>query len=568
MDNILPTAPRGDTPNHKLSNLGAWNPEKADGTNPNNIPYGLGVTTFDPAVDNRFVVNEPPVNEPNKRDLRPIYHAHDPSPLSAEMRGQAAVGKISLPDVNDDDSNPIYKPPRPKPESDEVILSIFNLSKSLMDTFIQRAGSIKSFGLKPRMQRQHNITAKASSKKEKDGFAQAKPVSILFGSPTQLSVVMSGRHEIRTVDFQPGPIGMEVEDVLNRLMCTRLLPDSQAEPHAYLVDAEIIAINGFRVITLDEFREEVTCSQRKGKVSIMCVCYRKGKTKIDGFYAQLVAQRKNVKSLFSGLLAGGLDSDHQHDISLTESDNKDDDDEEDSDEDEEEGGGAEAKAEGKEVDSLDEEAEEETDAKADAKESHARHSDRNGSKSMDDKDTKGFYDEEGDEEEEGEEEEEKKAAELSSDEDSDDDHEANTTSIRKKRVDYSHKMEKDGDEEEELMVIAKGHRNVPAAVDDMDSDLGFMDFAEEKEAVEEKGTDVIDEEQEGSEEDVDQVPIDNLALSSTTTVSEVLDTWDYATALDVEETVPFSRMVCVPPLFRKSIVSRTTIVHITIIPYP
>mgnify|MGYP007000094674 len=70
--------------------------------------------------------------------------------------------------VNDDDSNPIYKPSRPRPESDQVLLYIFNLSKLIMATFIQRAGSIKSFGLKPKMQRQHNITAKASSKKEKE----------------------------------------------------------------------------------------------------------------------------------------------------------------------------------------------------------------------------------------------------------------------------------------------------------------------------------------------------------------------------------------------------------------
>ena len=117
----------------------------------------------------------------------------------------------------------------------------------------------------------------------------------------------------------------------------------------------------------------------------------------------------------------------------------------------------------------------------------------------------------------------------------------------------------DNQEEEVAMQKAMVNSLVPFAEE--------LDFAEEKEVVEEKGADVIDEEQEseGEEEDLDQVPIDNLTLSPTTTVGDIIDTWDYATALDVEETVPFSRVVCVPPLFRKSVVSRSlSILHMTV----
>ena len=141
---------------------------------------------------------------------------------------------------------------------------------------------------------------------------------------------MSGKHEARDFHFSPGSIGMQIEVKFDRLICTHVLPASQAEIYKdSLMGAEIVAVNGLRVLNLEDFSESVVDANNFGKITITAVTFKEGKT-IEHFYAQFMASKKaTVKSLFSGLLSGGVDEDHQHGMELPTASNDDDDDDED-----------------------------------------------------------------------------------------------------------------------------------------------------------------------------------------------------------------------------------------------
>ena len=96
-----------------------------------------------------------------------------------------------------------------------------------------------------------------------------------------------------------------------------------------LMGAEIVAVNGLRVLNLEDFQESVVDANNFGKITITAVTFKEGKT-IEHFYAQFMASKKaTVKSLFSGLLSGGVDEDHQHGMELPTASNDDDEDDDD-----------------------------------------------------------------------------------------------------------------------------------------------------------------------------------------------------------------------------------------------
>jgi len=204
------------------------------------------------------------------------------------------------------------------------------------------------------MQCTRNLSSFASNKAT-DGVDRTPPMSVLLATVERVSVTVTFRHELRSFDFMPGPIGLEVQYKYCRLLCTNVIPDSQASRFTELLDgAEVVAVNGRRVISLQDFQDAVVDAHTFGRVTITAACYKKGKEKLEKFYEHISGKSRSVaKSLFSGLLAG-LDGGHQHDVggmlSVTTKDTEDDEDGtipsfRDDDEDEDEGQGEEEEEE-------------------------------------------------------------------------------------------------------------------------------------------------------------------------------------------------------------------------------
>ena len=155
------------------------------------------------------------------------------------------------------------------------------------------------------MQCTRNLSTFATNKAT-DGVDRSHPLSVLFATVERVSVTVTFRHELRAFDFVPGPIGMEIEYKFGRLLCTNVMPNSQASTFAELLEgSEIVAVNGRRVISLQDFQCAVVDAHAFGKVTITAACYKRGKKKLDKFYEHLSSKNSSVaKSLFSGLLAG------------------------------------------------------------------------------------------------------------------------------------------------------------------------------------------------------------------------------------------------------------------------
>ncbi len=543
MDNLLPL-PEGKTAAtapKKLSDHLSWHPEKADPRDNANIPFGLmdvkdGVNEYEV----KYGLNEPPLAAPNKRNLDNIAYDKEvtPSPLGALHRGEAEPAMIAMP-KSDDLSLSSSRSLRARAAPDnEIYVSVSNLMPDIIDAYMQRAGSISTYGLRPNMQCNYNLSQRVSAIDAKP--STSTPLSVLLSPMEKVCVTMTARHALRSFHFVPGPIGMEIEFKYDRLICTKILPNSQASVHsAVLLNTEIVSVNGLRVTSLTDFQNAVIDATEYGEVTITAVAFKVGKV-IDNFHAQFTAAKKEVvKSLFGGLLQGGVDADHSHGMELPTA--KDD---SDSDSDRSSSGSS----------SSGEEEEEKEERKGGEAEGGASGRVPGGDPKpiiAESKDDEGV---------EGEDEDRLGAFSGSQDSDSDsDDDDDNITSIRQKPISSSpfgsNKAEaKTGpmmaDEDGDQLMMAKSQRRDAGDLDDKEGTLEDFKFP---------GEDLVDDEKDEEDDETEMGDsITELGSSSLVSVEKIIDkdmeveTWNYATALDVEELVPYSRLVCVPDTFMRS----------------
>jgi len=555
MNNLLPSyVGRADAPSESFTKLSSWKPEQADARNPKNVPYGLGVDLADELFEKKYLANEPAQSDHNHRNLKAI-HDVDPSPLSFSQRGEAEVSHIAMPKLPEESTTTLMNRARKVPKELPLLLSVSNLHENVcIDLFMQRAGGVRDFVLQPDMQCTRNLSSFASA--AQDGVESGPPMSVLLATVERVSVTVTFRHELRSFDFQPGPIGMEVEYKFGRLLCTNVLSRSQASQYADLLDnAEVVAVNGRRVISLPNFQQAVVDAHSFGRVTITAACYKRGKDKLDKFYEQISGSRHSkAKSLFSGLLAG-LDA--QHDVagalSVTTKDTEDDDgtipsarvgEEE---EEEEEGGGVSRTDEQRGKEKV-----KDMRHVADAKDVYyPPHPGSRGEES-------GFSSKEGS----------RPATSQSkyTSEDSDDSDTDNITSIRKHKPNVpssnSNKLQAkqqqakssydskgladDEDEDGGMMVSHRSERKLHEEEEEEEEGLGGHSFEQQLS---------LDASEEGSAAIMSGFEVISAACNveaGDANDAESFEEWDYTTHLDVEEAVPFSRILCVPQLFQKS----------------
>jgi hypothetical protein len=154
-----------------------------------------------------------------------------------------------------------------------------------------------------------------SDTKAKRTDSRNAPLSVLFGAVSRISATITGHHEVKVFQFLPGPIGMEVEAMYNRLICSQIVPHSQASEYVHeLTGAEVLSVNGVRVLVLEDFRSAVVEAYSSGQVNIGVAAYRKSYHGKKDFAHFIGSTKTEFKSLLSNMMKSGIDKDHQHDI--------------------------------------------------------------------------------------------------------------------------------------------------------------------------------------------------------------------------------------------------------------
>lgn len=556
MNNLLPLA--AELTEEKLLRRGdaaaakSWQPSRAEASeDEKHVPWGLASTfTKDDGRGVRFLKAEPlPIADPNSRDVRDHYNVEDPSPLCSTERGIVTeTTKIALPKTSVlsfeggggsiTAASPLRKtrPPASK-EKDEVLeMQVTNLLEQCIEVYIQKSTSMQVSVLRPNMQCRRILSDTKKSVSSSDqitanGQSSTIPFSVLLGSVSKISTTITGRHEIKAFTFLPGPIGMEVEFMHSRLICSRVVPDSQAFQYENeLTGAEVLSVNGARVISLEDFQHRVIAAYETGSVIIGVAAYRSDFRGKKDFAHFIGAAKIEFKSLLSNIMKTGIDKDHQHDIGAQSKDDDDDD----------------------SVSSSSSGSSSEESAPL------ARRGVRNGGVEDDEKFSEEKNISESKEldrasakENQNQEKYEEKNDTADSESDQDDD---KIISIRKTTMYKPNYAGVDNDVEQGMIVQGRRGRG-----DEEENDLDFDDFAigefeEQQHVVPEQTLEVLED-----QEAADQAVIttaDHHTKQAGDDAQERKDStpaWDYTTALETEEALPFSVLVAVPAVFNGSL---------------
>ena len=328
MNNLLPRA-IGFT-DQGLAEKGnpakTWQPHRAVPTDDKNIPFGLdaAMTKLDGKGVRFLGGNSAPVADPNSRGVVPdLYSAKEPSPLCASERGKVTdVAHIAMPKGLQSFGGTIApteasttrrrEATDSKEKNEPLSLHLTNiLEKDGMEVYIQRASSMQMSVLHPNMQCARTLSDTKAMRTDR----RNAPLSVLFGAVSRISATITGHHEVKVFQFLPGPIGMEVEAVYNRLICSQIVPDSQASEYAHeLTGAEVLSVNGVRVLILEDFRSAVVEAYSSGQVNIGVAAYRQSYHGKRDFAHFIGSAKTEFKSLLSNMMKSGIDKDHQHDI--------------------------------------------------------------------------------------------------------------------------------------------------------------------------------------------------------------------------------------------------------------
>ena len=536
MNNLLPQLAHGLTEEklvQKANPARTWQPRRADPADDKNIPFGLDAAmTKDVHEGARYAVGGAlPLDAPNNRGVvSDMYNSVDPSPLSGPERGAAPdAAHIAMPKsvlsfsggtsaAAATSSRRTQSAADSKESSEPLTLHITNLlGKECMDIYIQRPTSMQASVLRPKMQCSRTLSdTRAKTPKNTESRASGSPLSILFGAVSRISAIITGRHEVQTFRFLPGPIGMEVEFLYDRLICSRVVPESQAsEYEEALTGAEVLSVNGARIINLEEFQEAVVGAFSSGQVNIGVAAYRRGHIGKKDFAHFIGSTKTEFKSLLSNMMKSGIDKDHQSDIagSVQKKGGSDDDDDDDSGS--RSSSGSESSKSSKStarelaaVEAL--EAKDGIAANEDEGELDEDYIDR-GSESDESDDGKGLR-------------------------------------IRKSQIKAKPTYGGlDNDLDQGMIVEGRNLRIREDEVDDFTAE--FDNFQAKNEVGPEE------QQEEEAEEVVMESPAAPLVAEEKASPDEAKDqpSWDYATALEAEEAVPFSVVVCVPSSFRGSL---------------
>ena len=300
-----------------------------------------------------------PYFEPNERKilghLLPVIDA----PLSKSNRGLPPVPEIddTLITTKKKTRTKTIRIPIPEPSS-SLVLNMMNCLPNLMELFIQRNRTIYNVTLhgETACSRVVAYGAQTESTSTQGGSLidygnEKDQLTFLFASVRYGTITMSRRQEVKTYIFSTKrKIGIEIEMWCGiKLICSKVLEGHQAYEHRVSLDgAEIVALNGRRVETFEEFRHQLEYVRaHDSEIVLLVASYRGGKVRESTFYTPssthlyihlyihpihpllfttqgklddfIMNRSKNasVKSLFGNVMMLGLDREHQFDVDLS-----------------------------------------------------------------------------------------------------------------------------------------------------------------------------------------------------------------------------------------------------------
>ena len=254
---------------------------------------------------------------PNVKYLRVPNFFDDISPLSIDARGVTDEAKIS---ANFTEAKKIstttfksISPNSTKQSSAEISLKIQSCLPVATDIYVKMNQTSINHTI---IEAHQTMSRKIMGDRLKE---HSNILNIYLTLTEKATAEMTMRQELRDIVFENDkPIGVQVEVINKRLAITGILPDSQASIHGNLLSgAEIIAINGERVLSIDDFEDKIQSSKRGIRTVINAAIYKGGRQRIDDLYSYNFKEKtKNVTSLLSNILQTGIDTQHQHDIEL------------------------------------------------------------------------------------------------------------------------------------------------------------------------------------------------------------------------------------------------------------
>lgn len=199
---------------------------------------------------------------PNERyTVNHAYTTADPSPLSYSERGVPDRPAIVVPL----DQQAQSKDPALRRHSSEGIkclaIRTTNMTEEPLTIFIQKlSSSIEVVAADPGRSTTNIVRGNPSNEgKMKD------TMHCVFTKTDETVLQLNSTQDIFAMQFECRPLGLVLEMRNDKIICARVLEDSQAVGHeTILVGAEIIAVDDQRISTLEDFQFIVSSLKARG----------------------------------------------------------------------------------------------------------------------------------------------------------------------------------------------------------------------------------------------------------------------------------------------------------------
>mmetsp|Transcript_5254 Transcript_5254/g.5390 ORF Transcript_5254/g.5390 Transcript_5254/m.5390 type:complete len:560 (-) Transcript_5254:286-1965(-) len=252
MENILPAFKTFsvDKPVAKpAKNSNNWVPISKDKP----VPYYL-----EPACSKDYskppkVISLSQAKPPNERYKKELYDGLKPSPLSTAERGLSEPTLISLPPppeeletkLPDTDTEVTLKP---------LGIRVYNKDADDLELFYPLRRILSSVTVSPQTMCCRAVSSLGTMGSE----MEMEYLEILHTPAKRVIAECIKIEDLKTFDFTLSAIGVEVEMSEGKLLVSKVFEGSQASEFGNeLLEAEIVAVNGQRVVTLEEFEERV-----------------------------------------------------------------------------------------------------------------------------------------------------------------------------------------------------------------------------------------------------------------------------------------------------------------------
>jgi hypothetical protein len=286
-----------------------WRPESTDIKNfefPKYLEKKVAVSP-DEIKQKPFEKSEPPNDK--YIDEKSLIH-DEPNPLNEENRGDRDVSILKKPQNHKSKAKQIINSSNTR----IILINFANYLSSSFDIFLQRHRIFRQYAVNSDgafIQSTVGVS-KAQSHHEMKLLDTELPLIVQTTATNYITMPFTKAKEIKHIDFQSGPIGLEIEYQNGVIKCTKVLPNLQASSYGtLLLNAEILAVNMLRVFSLHEFRSRFDYARTlNSTVTVTFIVNAGEKSKLESLYEYgFRNEHRNIRSIMEEMLRGDDDSD-------------------------------------------------------------------------------------------------------------------------------------------------------------------------------------------------------------------------------------------------------------------